>query len=62
MRIIVTGGAGFIGSHVIAAYRDLGHDVLVVDSLWDHGGGKRENVPDGVEFVHMDIRDKALAG
>ncbi|MEO7202065.1 MAG: NAD-dependent epimerase/dehydratase family protein, partial [Candidatus Tumulicola sp.] len=42
--------------------RDLGHDVLVVDSLWDHGGGKRENVPDGVEFVHMDIRDKALAG
>jgi UDP-glucose 4-epimerase len=62
MRIIVTGGAGFIGSHVIAAYRDLGHEVLVVDSLWDHGGGKRENVPDGIEFVHMDIRDKALAG
>jgi UDP-glucose 4-epimerase len=61
MRIIVTGGAGFIGSHIIEAYRAKGHEILVVDSLWEHGGGKRENVPDGVEFVHMDIRDKALS-
>jgi UDP-glucose 4-epimerase len=61
MRIIVTGGAGFIGSHVIEAYRAKGHEILVVDSLWEHGGGKRENVPDGVEFVKMDVRDKALS-
>lgn len=62
MRVIVTGGAGFIGSHVIEAYLAKGHEILVVDSLWEHGGGKRANVPDGVEFVQMDIRDKALSG
>jgi UDP-glucose 4-epimerase len=62
MRVIVTGGAGFIGSHVIEAYIAKGHEILVVDSLWEHGGGKRANVPDGVEFVQMDIRDKALSG
>jgi UDP-glucose 4-epimerase len=62
MRVIVTGGAGFIGSHVIEAYVAKGHEILVVDSLWEHGGGKRANVPDGVEFVQMDIRDKALSG
>jgi UDP-glucose 4-epimerase len=61
MRIIVTGGAGFIGSHVIEAYKARGHEILVVDSLWEHGGGKRANVPDGVEFVQMDIRDKSLS-
>jgi UDP-glucose 4-epimerase len=61
MRVIVTGGAGFIGSHVIEAYLARGHEILVVDSLWEHGGGKRANVPDGVEFVQMDIRDKALS-
>ncbi len=61
MRIIVTGGAGFIGSHIVDAYLALGHDVLVLDSLWEHGGGRRANVPERANFVHMDIRDANIA-
>lgn len=61
MRIIVTGGAGFIGSHVADAYLALGHDVLVLDSLWEHGGGRRDNVPRGAQFVEMDVRDDGVA-
>ena len=60
MRIIVTGGAGFIGSHIVDAYVALGHEVLVVDSLWEHGGGLRENVNPGATFVQADIRDAAI--
>ena len=61
MRILVTGGAGFIGSHIVEAYLAAGHDVAVVDSLWSHGGGKRENVPAAARFYHLDIRDPGLA-
>ena len=61
MRILVTGGAGFIGSHVADAYLAQGHELFIVDSLWEHGGGRRENVPNGAAFVQMDIRDGALA-
>ena len=57
MRIIVTGGAGFIGSHIVDAYLAAGHDVLALDSLWEHGGGRRVNVPERASFVHMDVRD-----
>ena len=60
MRIVVTGGAGFIGSHVADAYCAAGHDVLVIDSLWEHGGGRRANVPENVSLVHMDIRDEEI--
>ena len=60
MRIIVTGGAGFIGSHIVDAYLSAGHDVLVLDSLWEHGGGRRVNVPERANFVHMDIRDQGV--
>jgi UDP-glucose 4-epimerase len=61
LRIIVTGGAGFIGSHIADAYRAQGHEVLVLDSLWEHGGGSRSNVPQNSSFVHMDVRDENLA-
>lgn len=60
MRIIVTGGAGFIGSHIVDAYLAAGHEVLVLDSLWEHGGGRRVNVPERANFVHMDIRDQGV--
>jgi len=61
LRIIVTGGAGFIGSHVAHAYVEAGHDVVVVDSLWPKGGGRREYIPERANFVHMDIREPELA-
>jgi UDP-glucose 4-epimerase len=60
VRIIVTGGAGFIGSHIVDVYLAAGHDVLVLDSLWEHGGGRRANVPDRASLVHMDIRDEMV--
>jgi UDP-glucose 4-epimerase len=58
VRIIVTGGAGFIGSNVVEAYMAQGHEVLALDSLWEHGGGRRANIPERANFVHMDIRDE----
>jgi len=61
MRIIVTGGAGFIGSHIADTYMALGHEVLVLDSLWEHGGGRRSNVPERASFVHMDVRDENVS-
>ncbi|MCX7930472.1 MAG: NAD-dependent epimerase/dehydratase family protein [Chlorobi bacterium] len=54
MKILVTGGAGFIGSHIAEAYRDAGHEVVVLDTLVS---GSRENIPAGVRFVEADIRD-----
>ena len=60
LRIIVTGGAGFIGSHIVDTYVALGHDVLVIDALWEHGGGRRANVNERANFTHMDIRDENI--
>jgi UDP-glucose 4-epimerase len=51
---LVTGGAGFIGSHVSRALLASGRKVTVIDNL---SVGRREAVPDGVRFVHGDIRD-----
>ena len=52
-KVLVTGGAGFVGSHVVDAYRAAGDDVTVLDDL---STGRRENIPAGVRFVHADIR------
>ena len=60
MRIAVTGGAGFIGSHLVDAFIAGGNDVVVIDNLWSHGGGRRENLNPRASFLHMDIRDEAV--
>ena len=54
IRAIVTGGAGFIGSHVADGLLDRGDRVAVVDNL---ASGRRERVPAGAEFHELDIRD-----
>ncbi len=56
MKILVTGGAGFIGSHVAEAYLSLGHTVDIIDNL---SMGYVENVPPGATFHNMDITSEA---
>ncbi|MCK4548252.1 MAG: NAD-dependent epimerase/dehydratase family protein [Candidatus Eisenbacteria sp.] len=53
-RILVTGGAGFVGSHLVDALIDRGVDVVVVDNL---STGVRENLDPKAEFVKCDVRD-----
>jgi UDP-glucose 4-epimerase len=57
MNILVTGGAGFIGSHMAARHRKDGHRVVVVDNL---STGRREKVPDGARFVEADVAEADL--
>jgi len=52
-RVLVTGGAGFIGSHVCERYLSDGWDVTALDDL---STGRRENVPSGVDLIEMDVR------
>lgn len=56
--ILVTGGAGFIGSHVADAYIAAGHQVVVVDNLL---AGVRENLNNAATFIELDIRSPELA-
>jgi UDP-glucose 4-epimerase len=55
MRVLVTGGAGYIGSHMVARLRAARHEVLVVDDL---SSGHREAVPSDVAFVQVDVADR----
>ena len=55
MKVLVTGGAGFIASHVVDALVKEGHDVVVVDDL---SMGKREQVHPAARFYRVDIRDR----
>ena len=54
MRILITGGAGFIASHIADAYLAAGHDVTIVDNL---STGRAANLPAGATFIQADIRD-----
>jgi UDP-glucose 4-epimerase len=55
-RFLVTGGAGFVGSHVVTMLRDRGDQVVVFDNLC---AGHREAVPDGVPLIEADLGDAA---
>src|SRR3989304_861642 len=55
MKIMVTGGAGFIGSHVVDAYIEEGHEVAVMDDL---SSGKEENLNSKARFFKADIRSE----
>lgn len=56
-KILVTGGAGFIGSHVVDTYIAAGHEVCIVD---DFSSGVHENVNEAATLYDMDIRSGAL--
>ncbi|MCD6170688.1 MAG: NAD-dependent epimerase/dehydratase family protein [Candidatus Latescibacteria bacterium] len=69
MHILVTGGAGFIGSHTVDALCRRGHQIRILDNLQKpvHLRGKPQYIPDDVEFMLGDVRnksdwEKALAG
>ena len=57
MTILVTGGAGFIGSHIVDALVDAGHSVVVIDNL---STGRRDQVHPRATFLGLDIRDASL--
>ena len=56
MKILITGGAGFIASQIAEAYLAAGHAVTIVDNL---STGRKANIPQGATFVEADIRDAA---
>ena len=58
MKILITGGAGFIGSNVADAYLKAGHKVIIVDNLVT---GKRRNINPEAVFYEMDICDENLS-
>ncbi|GAB3208984.1 UDP-glucose 4-epimerase GalE [Marinactinospora thermotolerans] len=58
MRVLVTGGAGYIGSVVASRLVESGHDVVVLDNL---STGHRDAVPEGAAFVEGDVREHAAA-
>jgi UDP-glucose 4-epimerase len=60
MRILVTGGAGFIGSHLIDNYVAAGHETAIVVNFWEHGGGRRANLNPKAKLYERDIRDGGL--
>lgn len=57
MKAIVTGGAGFIGSHIAERLLKEGHEVLILDDL---SSGKKENIPEGADFEQCDISDSDM--
>jgi len=58
MKILVTGGAGFIGSHVAEAFLEAGHEVHVLDNFET---GREENVPDAAALHRLDVRDEEVS-
>lgn len=61
MKVLVTGGAGFIASHIVDCYIQAGHEVIVIDNLWSEGGGKLQNLNPKARFYELDIRSPEAA-
>ncbi len=57
MKVLITGGAGFIASNIADRYLELGHEVVIVDNMIS---GQKENIPAAAKFYEMDICDEAL--
>lgn len=57
MKILITGGAGFIGSHLSDALLAAGHEITIIDDL---SSGTKDFLPKEAEFLKMDIRDEKL--
>jgi len=57
MKIMLTGGAGFIGSHIADLIIKEGHQVIIIDNL---SNGKKANINPAASFYHLDIRDQSL--
>jgi dTDP-L-rhamnose 4-epimerase len=62
VRILLTGGVGFIGSHVAESLLEAGHEVRVLDCLLPAAHRGKPDVPPGVEFRHADLRDPQAVG
>lgn len=58
MKIVVTGGAGFIASHIVDAYIQLGHEVYIID---DFSTGQRRNLNSSAQILNLDIADPKAA-
>jgi len=59
MKIMLTGGAGFIGSHIADLLIKEGHQVIIIDNL---SNGKKGNINPAASFYHLDVRDESLEG
>mgnify|MGYP001524718920 FL=1 len=57
MKILITGGAGFIGSHLSDVLLAAGHEITIIDNL---SSGTKDFLPEEAEFLEMDIRDEKL--
>lgn len=57
MRVLVTGGAGYIGSHIVLELMELGHEIIIVD---DMEKGNEANLFPGNEFIKGEIQDPEI--
>jgi len=58
MKILVTGGAGFIGSHITDKFISAGNEVFIIDNL---STGRKENLNPKASFIEMDINDEHVS-
>ena len=57
MKVLITGGLGFIGSNVVIHLCDQGHQITVLDNLDSRMGGNWTNLKDVMSVIHMNVQD-----